>query len=66
MLKTWRLTLFAELKAIMQGNSNSEGLCFFLGAGADIASGGVQFSELKKMFANARHQTAQRPLPSVH
>ena len=48
MLKTWRLTLFAELKAIMQGNSNSEGLCFFLGAGADIASGGVQFSELKK------------------
>ena len=32
MLKTWRLTLFAELKAIMQGNSNSEGLCFFLGS----------------------------------
>lgn len=32
----------------MQGKSNCEGLCFFLGAGADIASGGVRFSDLKK------------------
>lgn len=48
MLETWRLTLISEIKSIMQGNSNYEGLCFFLGAGADIASGGVLFSDLKK------------------
>lgn len=48
MLEAWRLTLISEIKSIMQGNSNYEGLCFFLGAGVDIASGGVLFSDLKK------------------
>lgn len=48
MLEAWRLTLISEIKSIMQGKSNCEGLCFFLGAGADIASGGVRFSDLKK------------------
>lgn len=48
MSETWRLTLTSEIKSIMQRKSSYEGLCFFLGAGADIASGGVLFSDLKK------------------
>lgn len=44
----WQLTLMSEVKSIIKGNSDSEGICFFLGAGADITSGGIMFSDLKK------------------
>lgn len=48
MTDPWRLTLTSELKSIIQGRNPSKGLCFFLGAGADITSGGILFSALKK------------------
>lgn len=44
----WQFTLMSEIKSILQGKSTSEGLSFFLGAGADISSGGILFSDLKR------------------
>ncbi len=44
----WQFTLISEIKSIIRGKGCSEGLCFFLGAGADITSGGMLFSDLKR------------------
>lgn len=42
------LTLLSEIKSIVQQKKHLNGLCFLLGAGADIDSGGITFFELKK------------------
>ena len=42
-----KLEFVSELNSISK-QSNSNGICLFLGAGADISSGGVLFSDLKR------------------
>ena len=42
-----KLEFVSELNSISK-QSNTNGICLFLGAGADISSGGVLFSDLKK------------------
>lgn len=43
-----KLEFISELSAISKHSNYQKGLCLFLGAGADVSSGGVSFSELKK------------------
>lgn len=42
------LTLLSEIESIVHQKGGLKGLCFLLGAGADISSGGITFSDLKK------------------
>ncbi len=42
------LEFVSELNAMFKCNNNGRGLSIFLGAGADVSSGGVLFSDLKK------------------
>lgn len=42
------LELLAHINSITKNNSDSCGICLFIGAGADISSGGVTFSQLKR------------------
>lgn len=43
-----KLEFISELSDISAQNNNKNGICLFLGAGADVSSGGKLFSELKK------------------
>lgn len=43
-----KLEFISELSAISKQYNTQQGICLFLGAGADVSSGGVSFSELKK------------------
>lgn len=43
-----KLEFISELSAISKQCNTQHGICIFLGAGADVSSGGVSFSELKK------------------
>lgn len=43
-----KLEFISELSAISKQNNGQHGICLFLGAGADVSSGGVSFSDLKK------------------
>lgn len=43
-----KLEFISELSAISKQNNARHGICLFLGAGADVSSGGISFSELKK------------------
>lgn len=38
----------STIRSLFSSGENKEGLCIFIGAGADIASGGITFLELKK------------------
>lgn len=39
-----------RIKSVQNGKHSKKGVCFFLGAGADITSGGKLFRDLKKEF----------------
>lgn len=43
-----KLEFVSELNAIAKDKNPDHGICLFLGAGADISSGGVLFTDLKK------------------
>lgn len=43
-----KLEFISELSAISKQCNTQQGICLFLGAGADVSSGGVSFSDLKK------------------
>ena len=48
MINSGLLMLSSAIRSIVSTRNNSKGICVFLGAGADIASGGILFSDLKK------------------
>lgn len=43
-----KLEFISELNVIAKQKNTQHGICLFLGAGADVSSGGVSFSDLKK------------------
>ena len=43
-----KLEFISELSDISTQKNHKNGICLFLGAGADVSSGGKLFSELKK------------------
>ena len=43
-----KLEFLSELTELSNQNKRDHGICLFLGAGADVSSGGVLFSDLKK------------------
>lgn len=48
MSSIYKLEFISELNEITRQENPEKGICLFLGAGADISSGGVLFSDLKK------------------